>query len=429
MQIHVVLQGETIATIADRYGISAEKIILDNEIRSPGNLVVGQSLVIAFPEQTYTVQEGDTLQGIADSTNITLEQLYRNNPVLVDREYIYPGETLVISYNNTKGQMTIHGNLFPFINRVTLRKALPYLTYASVINYTATREGDVLTYYDDSEVLAIIKDYGVMPLMLLTTLTIQGEANIGIEYDILLSEDFQNKQIENILTIIKNKGYYGINISFQYINITTIGLYERYLANIYQRLNQEGYYVFVTISPGDIINEITLDPVNYSIINQLTHNIIFNSYEWFININPPSPITSISDISIFLDYISTIISPDKVIIGIPTIGYDWQLPFVAGISRVNLLSYTNAVEMARNVGAIIQFDETSQTPYYIYYVSIYDNQIQHIVWFIDARSINSLLDLANERNLLGTGIWNIMENNPQLWLLINTQYEIIKVMS
>ncbi len=147
------------------------------------------------------------------------------------------------------------------------------------------------------------------------------------------------------------------------------------------------------------------------------------NYQWATTINPPAPISSIYNMDAFLNYVTGFISPDKIIIGIPTIGYDWELPFFPGFSSVNSISFDGAINLAREHNAIIQFDEVSQTPYYIYY----DNQIQHIVWFIDSRSINALLDLVVKYNLHGAGIWNITLYNPQLWLVINAQYEIDKI--
>jgi spore germination protein len=430
MQIHVVQQGETIQTIADYYGVPVARLILDNGLEVPEALVPGQSLVIAFPETIYTVKEGDTLQNIADVNGVTLMQLYRNNPFLSEREYIYPGETLVIQYN-TRGKITTHGNTVPFINKDTLRKTLPYLTYLSILNYTATREGEITTYYDDTEVIQLAKEYGVMPLMLLTTLTIKGEANIEITYEILLNEDLQNKQIENVLNILKLKGYYGVNISFEYINVTNLYLYESYFSRMFNRLSKEGYLVFATVNFNITVsteNVISFERVNYSVLNQLVQNIIFMNYQWATSINPPSPISSIHNIDIFLNYVSNYISPLKEIVGIATIGYDWELPFSAGISNVYSLTPERAVVLARNVGAIIRFDEISQTPFFNYTVTSEGNQIAHIVWFIDARTIQALLDLAVKYQLHGIGIWNITIYNSQLWLIINSQFEIEKVL-
>jgi spore germination protein len=424
MVIHVVQQGETIVSIADYYGIPVTRLRTDNGLRDNQNLVIGQSIIIAVPEVVYTVKEGDTLTDIAEAFQVSVMQLLRNNPFLSDRVYIYPGEEIVISYP-LRGSITIHGNTNPNIDPAILRKTLPYLTYLSILNYTATKEGDIITYFDDSQVVEITKGYGVMPLLLLTTLTIRGEANIGIEYDLLLNSKYQNHYIDNLLDIIKLKGYQGVNISFQYINVTNIYLYNAFFTLISDRLNSEGFYVFVTINPNfsNVTGDVGFERVDYSIINEYAQNIIFMSYQWATNINPPSPISSIYKMDVFLSYVNTFISPDKIIIGIPTIGYKWELPFLPGFSSINAISFEGAVEHADVHGAVIQFDEISQTPYYIYY----ENKIQYIVWFIDSRSINALLELVVKYGLYGSGIWNITLYNPQLWLVINSQYDIVKV--
>lgn len=56
MIIHVVRQGETISSIAGFYGKSVERLILENGISDPDDLVVGETLVILHSEIEYTVQ-------------------------------------------------------------------------------------------------------------------------------------------------------------------------------------------------------------------------------------------------------------------------------------------------------------------------------------------------------------------------------------
>lgn len=425
MIIHVVKSGDTIQSIAEYYKVPVERLIQDNGLDNPDNLAIGQSIVIINPDITYTVKEGDTLENIANYYNVSIIQLLANNPYLSDREYIYPGDIIYISYNK-KGIITTHGNTVPAIDTKTLRKTLPYLTYLSILNYTATKEGEIISYYDDTEIIRISKAYGVAPLMLLTTLTIQGEANLIADFDILLSEDFQNRQIENILTIIKTKGYYGLNLSLQYISLSNIQLYNSYFTRVTSRLNEEGYQVFVTINPNISVvnNEISFQRVDYSLIDHLAQNIIFMSYEWAFNINPPSPISSIYNTEIFLNYILNYIPPEKIIIGMAMIGYNWELPYVPGISNVNYVSFDNVSNFAANYGAVINYDEVSQTPYFTY---TSDESLNHIVWFIDSRTINATLDLISKYNLKGISIWNITVFNPQLWLIVNSRFDIEKI--
>lgn len=427
MILHVVAQGDTIESIAANYGVSATSLILDNELDYQDSLVVGQVIVIVYPQLTYRVQEGDTLFDIAEINNVSTMSLIANNPWLWDREYIYPGDVLVISFNKIR-TITTHGYAFPYMSMDTLRKTLPYLTYLSIFNYTSTEEGEIKTYYDDTEIIQMTKSYGVRPLMLLTTLSLRGEANVVAEYEIILNEDIQNIYIDNVINILETKGYEGVNVSFQYINTSNIPHYEVFYTKMVNRLNQEGYQAFATINPNISVSnsDVKFIRIDYSIVNQLAQNTIFINYSTAMNTTPPSPVSSIKSTEAYVNYLKEFIPTDRIVIGNTTVGYDWELPFYAGVSSVNSISVDNAIDLARNEGVAIQFDEESQTPYFSYTIANRGREIEHIVWFVDARSINAMLNLVVEHNLLGTSIWNIMNYDSQFWLLINSQFDIEK---
>ena len=46
MQIHIVQQGQSLFSIAQAYGTSAQEIVRTNEIPNPNALVIGQAIVI-----------------------------------------------------------------------------------------------------------------------------------------------------------------------------------------------------------------------------------------------------------------------------------------------------------------------------------------------------------------------------------------------
>ena len=58
--------------IAGRYGVSPERLALDNGLENPTRLVTGQTLVILYPERSVTVQPGETLSAIAAREGVCL---------------------------------------------------------------------------------------------------------------------------------------------------------------------------------------------------------------------------------------------------------------------------------------------------------------------------------------------------------------------
>lgn len=52
MVIHVVREGETIQSIADQYMVPIDRLIIENELKNPNNLALGETIVILYSEIT-----------------------------------------------------------------------------------------------------------------------------------------------------------------------------------------------------------------------------------------------------------------------------------------------------------------------------------------------------------------------------------------
>lgn len=423
MEIYIVQQGDTIASIAERFGVDAERLTTDNGLPSPEHIAVGQTIVIVYPKQTHIVQKRDTLQSIAEAYDTTVLQLLRNNPILSNREFIYPGEQLVISYP-TNGDITTTGFAFPFVTQDTLVKTLPSLTYLAVFNYRISSDGDIFTFQDDSRIISTSKAYGTVPILLLSILTMQGEPDVETAYKILLNENLQDKVINTFVNIMKDKGYGGINVVFNNLNEENQPLYVRFVKKISERLTQEKLLFFISFNYTD---DFVKYNINFSEFNMYTDTITFIQLKWGANYDPPAPVSNIEVISNIVSKALSTVSPENLVVGKPTIGYDWPLPFVQNRTVATSLSINSAFGLAYDTNSTIQFDVDSQTPYFTYYQTRVGFPTQHMVWFIDARSINVLLDLIIKNDLIGSCIWNIMTYYHQLWLLINSQYNVIKI--
>ncbi|MBS5659858.1 MAG: hypothetical protein KHW79_01085, partial [Clostridiales bacterium] len=151
---------------------------------------------------------------------------------------------------------------------------------------------------------------------------------------------------------------------------------------------------------------------------------IYLYHIWGYTYGPPMAVAPLNKVAEVLDYAVTEIPPEKILMGIPNYGYDWQLPFERGVTRATTIGNQQAIEIAARYGAEIQFDETAQSPYFEYFTR---NGVKHVVWFEDIRSIQQKLDLADEFRLRGVGYWNIMRPFAQNWALISALYDVQKV--
>ena len=165
MVIHIVKSGETLLSIAKEYGVSPEILIANNQLPNPNNLVVGQSIVVLFPETTHVVKEGETLYTIAREYGTSMNALYRNNITLYGNPDIQIGQTIVISYEGTPPySFYVGGYAYPFIDKALLDQSLPFMSYLMPFTYGFKPNGDLVELYD-TELLDASFRYGASPYM------------------------------------------------------------------------------------------------------------------------------------------------------------------------------------------------------------------------------------------------------------------------
>ena len=424
MIIHIVTPGDTMTALATRYGVPLPNLLADNGLSFDDTLVVGQAIVIGQPELLHTVQPGETLYDIATNHGTSVYQLFRNNYILGGVAAIEPGLELVIRYQNqgAKGTFITNSYAYPYIEADLLREQLPYLSYFTPFSYGITAAGNLLTLNDET-LLAITSEYEAKPLLHLSTLTEAG--NFSNERASLIFND-QAKQdalIEEILQTIETKGYQGMDVDFEFIYPEERYDYITFLQNLRLRFNPLGYPLLSALAPktSDTQQGVLYEGHDYAGIGAAANAVLLMTYEWGYTFGPPLAVAPIQNVRRVVEYALTRVSGDKIFLGIPTYGYDWTLPYERGNPGAPSLSPVEAVNLARRYRAEIQFDETSQSPWFRY---TDDDGNLHEVWFEDARSIQAKLNLAREYGLLGLGYWNSMREFPQNWVVLNNEYQI-----
>lgn len=427
MAIHVVSQGETISFIARLYGVTVESIIKYNELSEPDNLVPGQTIVILSPDKIHTVAEGETLESIAKSYGVTVINLLQNNPYLNGVPNINAGEELVINFLGEKKEtMSVLGYVYPTVNKDTLIKTLPFLTYILIFTYGIKPNGDLIPI-NDEEIIRISKDYGVAPIMQISTLTEEGVFSNEISHIIVNDMQVQNRVIENVLSNLKAKGYYGLDIDFEYVFPEDKANYTWFIKRITDRLNMEGYIVFTALAPKTSVDQkgLLYEAHDYMGIGHVSNYVLLMTYEWGYAFGPPMAVAPLNKVEEVVSFAVTQIMPDFIYLGIPNYGYDWPLPFVSGTTRAKSISNVEAVDIARTYGVNIEYDYTSQAPFFNY---VAEDGVEHVVWFEDARSIQAKVQLVPYYGLNGVGYWNLMRYFPQNWLVVNYLFNIRKVL-
>ena len=425
MTIYTVKPGDTIYSIARENGISVDRLISDNGLEDPDMLSVGQALVILRPSAVYTVRPGDTLLDIAANNGISVNQLYRNNPSLGGMPDIVPGQILVLEYDTPKrGRILINGYAYPYIERDVLVKTLPYLTYLTIFGYGMTPSGELIPT-DDSELISISRLYGVSPVMLLSSLGESGTFSNELVSTVLSDEAARQNLINNVVDTLVSKRYDAVDVDFEYILPQDRESYVSFISDLREVANQRGKRVFVSLAPKTSADQpgLLYEAHDYSALGAAADRALLMTYEWGYTYSAPMAIAPINSVERVVNYAKSEIPASKLVMGMPNYAYDWQLPFVPGVSAATALSNTAAVMLAGDTGSGIMFDETAQTPFFNY---TDENGNRHEVWFEDARSVLAKLNLILSSGIAGGSVWQIMRYFPAMWSVINSNVDIIR---
>lgn len=428
MEFYVVSSGDTLFSIADLFGISPSRLAYDNQIfnREP---VVGEVLIINIPDITHTIVEGDTLSSIAKQYNTNEKNILRHNPQLLFQNSLIIGESIIISFqdsDNKKSSISVNGYAYPFISKTILYESLLYLTELYIFSYGFTPEGNLIPI-DDVELISAAIDFGVKPILVLTALDNQGYFSNELIHSLLSNENSQNSLIVELISVMTEKSYAGVDVDFEFILADDKNSYVDFIAQLTQKLNEQGFQVTVALPPktSDEQSGLLYEGIDYAGIGNAANYVLLMTYEWGYTYGPPMAVAPIPNVRQVLEYAITRISPDKINMGIPNYGYDWPLPYVSGKTAATSIGNAEAIQIAYENTSSILYDNVSQAPFF-YYTDLDSPEArqEHVVWFEDIRSFNAKYSLINEYGFNGIGYWQLMRLFRANWFLVLESFYI-----
>ena len=424
MELYIVKSGDTVYQIARRYSTSADAIIFANQLQNPNVLSVGQALVIPNSEPRHAVNRGDTLYSIARRYDVNLSRLIAANPQIANPNRIYPGQTVAIPTDGRQMREIIVNGYITDATDSTLNATLPYLTFLSPFSYRSDLLGNLTPTFNLD--ITLSAGQRTANLLTLTNLLDAGGFSGQIAHAILTDSDVQDKFLENVEALLRQGGWYGINVDFEYIYQFDRDSYNQFLRRLTQRMHQLGYIVVTALAPklSDNQQGLLYSAHDYAFHGQTADYVILMTYEWGYTYGPAMAVAPLDKVRQVLDYATQVIPAEHILMGVPNYGYDWTLPFAQG-TAARSLSNIDAVTLAGQVKAGIQYDQTAQSPFFRYYDG--DGR-QHEVWFEDARSLRGKYSLVNEYGLAGVSFWNLNNLFRTNFIVLESMFSVEKVL-
>ncbi|OZU87363.1 sporulation protein [Virgibacillus indicus] len=419
MFVYTVNPGDSLYTIGQKYDIPMETIRLVNGLAET-NIVPGQALLINT--DIYTVQPGDSYYTIAQKAYVSLDMLIAANPQ-INPNFLLPG--MKISLPELPDYTASALNYFYVTgtksDQLLINDFAFYTTYYPFFEYHFNPDGS-LSSLNDLTAVESAWNSNTAPLATITNLTAYG-FSAELTSQTLNNSSTRQNLIDNIFTLVSQKGYAGVNIDFEGMLAEDRDIFSTFLSELGDRLHAAGLLLTIAVPPKTGENILWYIGYDYGAIGSVVDFMFIMAYDWHHMASEPGPVAPISAVRNTLKFALKKMDSSKVILGIPLYGYNWTLPYNPDVSAT-AISNQDAIDLAMKYNAPINYSEEDETPNF-YYVD--EAGRNHVVWFEDSRSIAAKMQLVREYQLQGIGAWQIGLGFTQGPWLLTKFFKIRKV--
>ncbi|MBO9129056.1 LysM peptidoglycan-binding domain-containing protein [Bacillus sp. 165] len=427
LQIIVVQSGDSIYSLAKKYGTTSDSIVSLNQLNPENTLVIGEALVVNTTGNTYYVQPGDSLYKIGKTYNVSMDTIAQANGISL-KSTLQIGQRLYIPRGKKRSVESI-GYLQPTSNPIkpslleSARQESKYLTYIAPFAFEARRNGTLKEPVGLQSILEIANQNRVIPMLVITNIE-NGNFNSGLVKPLLTDTTIQSKFITNILTVAQKYNMTDVHFDFEDVAPEDRTAYNEFLRNVKARLPR-GYTLSTTLVPKTSADQKGrfYEAHDYKAHGQIVDFVVIMTYDWGWQGGPPMAVSPIASVKKVIQYAKTEMPASKIMMGQNLYGFDWTLPFKQGNPPAKAVSSVGAVNLARKYNVPIQFNYIAQASTFKYY----DEQgKEHEVWFEDARSVQAKFNLIKDTGIRGISYWKLGLPFPQNWVLLNDNFQITK---
>jgi hypothetical protein len=193
-------------------------------------------------------------------------------------------------------------------------------------------------------------------------------------------------------------GYDGLNIDLESVPVQDAGNFLSLLRELKAAL---GSKVFSVCVPGRTSENQTY---NYKQIASIVDKVFVMAYDEHWATSKPGPVASMNWCKSVASYALKTIGEDKLVMGIPFYGRSWADKSTARA----LVASTTAQLLEEN--EIMAIERENGIPKFSY-----DVNVTVTVYFEDAYSISTRMEMYREMQIDKVGFWRIGQEDPRVW--------------
>ena len=214
----------------------------------------------------------------------------------------------------------------------------------------------------------------------------------------LLSNSANRKMlVGNLMDEVNKYGYDGVNIDFEFINAADKTHFATFLRELKAALGPDlelSVAVFARTAKDSW-------PTGYDYveIGKIADEVVVMAYDYHYKTSAAGAVAPLWWVEQVVDYMQDCMPKEKILLGMPTYGYDWSS---AGSAQTITAPKLAAIQAKYKVSE--KFDNESMSPYFTY---VDEQGYSHQIWMENRKSLQSKFNAVIEARLGGISFWRI----------------------
>jgi spore germination protein YaaH len=241
---------------------------------------------------------------------------------------------------------------------------------------------------------------------------IQNEAQFAGFHDQIDTSQERDDIVHKLYALVRDNGYDGIHVDFEGVSETDRDLLTDLMRRLHGAFEPQGWIVSQAVfaKVSDRSPNYWAGAYDYAALAEYNDYITVMTYDYGYRGRPDpvavAPIWWMQDV---IEFATTLISPEKLLLGVNLYGYDWNTTKGPPATSV---SFAQATALASRPGATSGYDAEVEAAWVRYRD---DGGDDHQVWYENADSFAAKLRVMTDHGLGGFATWRLGHEDPAVW--------------
>lgn len=290
----------------------------------------------------------------------------------------------------------------------SLNNAKSMLHTISPVWYKLTREGHlkVINVKKKNDVISIASSSAIYVMPTVTN-DDSGFNSVGVS-TLLSDSNKQTMLIDELAEIALSNGYKGWDIDWEEIAASDKDKFSAFISDLGDKLHNNFLSLSVAVhaKEGNATDWTGTQGQDWEALVGSVDFLRIMAYDFHHEESSPGPVTPLDKLTSVLRYATKIIPKEKLVVGLPTYGYDWDN------KKGTASTYSKSMKTIEKYNVVVSRDPKSEEMRGKYKVG----NINHDLWFQDSQSVTAKVALARKYGVYKFIFWRLGDEDSSIWI-------------